>query len=79
MNEHRDHNASCFPPKILHNHCFQFLLSTCITVVLREIQDNNYAKCWGVNKVNYGLGENGEYRKLPLLSHRPIYIFVRGF
>ena len=27
--------------------------------------------------MNYGLGENGEYYKLPLLSHRPIYIFTR--
>ena len=57
------------PPqkKNFHNHCFQFLLS--ITVVLREIQDNGYAKNFlsrgggggGVNKVLYGLCENGEY------------------
>ena len=33
---HIDHNASCLPPKILHNHCFQFLLG--ITVVPRERQ-----------------------------------------
>ena len=33
-------------------------------------------KCWGVNKVNYGLGENGEYPKLPLLSPWLIYIFL---
>ena len=50
-----DHNA---PSKILHNHCFQFLLG--ITVVLIEIQDNGYTKFWGVNKVHYGLRENGE-------------------
>ena len=30
------------PPKLLHNHCFQFLLG--ITVVPREIKDNTYAK-----------------------------------
>jgi len=41
---HRDYNAPCLPPKILHNHCFQFLLG--ITVVPREIQDNRYAKFW---------------------------------
>ena len=46
------------PTQILHNHCFQFLWG--ITVVQREIQDNGYAKFWEVNKVNYGLCENGE-------------------
>ena len=43
-------------PKILHNHCFQFLLS--ITVIPREIEHNGYAKLGGgggVNKVHYGL------------------------
>ena len=48
-----------YPPKILQNHCFQFLLG--ITVVPKEIQDNGYAKFWGVNKVHYGLCENGEW------------------
>ena len=47
------HRPSCLLPKILHNHCFQFLL--CITVVPREIGDNGYGKFWGVNKENYGL------------------------
>ena len=55
---HIDNNASCLPPKILQNHCFQFL--QCITVVPREIEDNGYAKLWGVNKVRYGLCKNGE-------------------
>ena len=54
-----DHNAPCLPPQILHNHCFQSLLD--ITVVPREIQDDGYAKLWGVNKVHYGLCENGEW------------------
>ena len=44
--------------KQLHNH---------ITVVPREIEDNGYAKFWkgggGLNKVHYGLGENGECHK----------------
>ena len=31
-----------------------------ITVVPREIEDNGYAKFWGVKKVHYGLCENGE-------------------
>ena len=59
-----DHNAACLPTRILHNHCFQFLLGT--TVVPREIQDNSYAKCFfggvggGVNKMHNGLCENGE-------------------
>ena len=46
------------PRNILHNHCFQFLLG--ITVVPLEIQDDDYAKFWGVNRVHYGLCENGE-------------------
>ena len=37
MNEHRDHNAPCIPLKILHNHCFQFLL------VLQSSQDKSKA------------------------------------
>ena len=55
------------PQKKFHNHCFQFLLG--ITVALREIQDNGYAKIFlsrelgggEVYKVLYGLCENGEY------------------
>ena len=52
---HTHHNAPSFT---LRNLCFQFLLG--ITVVLIEIQDNGYAKFWGVNKVHYGLCENDE-------------------
>ena len=37
---HMDHNAPCLPRKILHTHCFQFLLG--FTVVPREIEDNGY-------------------------------------
>ena len=51
------------PPskKKLHNHCFQFLLG--ITVIPSKIEDNGYVKFWGgggVNKVHYGLCDNGE-------------------
>ena len=58
---HIDHNAPCLLPKILHIHCFQFLLGN--TVVPREIQDDDYAKLWGVNKMHYGLCA-GEYSLL---------------
>ena len=53
---HIDHNAPCLSPKILHNHCSQFLLG--ITVVPREIQDNGYEKFGGVNRVRDGPCEN---------------------
>ena len=53
------------PPKILHNHCFQFVLG--ITAVPKEIQDNGCANLWGVNKVHYGLCENGELLVLELV------------
>ena len=56
---HIDQNAPCLLPKILHIRCFQFLLG--ITVVPREIDDNSYAKFWGVNKMHYGLCANGEF------------------
>ena len=52
-----------FTPKILHNHCFQFLLD--VTVVPREIEDDDYANFWGANKVHYDLCENGE---LPMMA-----------
>ena len=41
---HIDYNASCLPPKILHNYFFQYLLG--ITVVPREIEDSGYVKCF---------------------------------
>ena len=56
---HIDRNAPCPPPQILHNHCLQFLLG--VTVVPREIIDNGYAKLWSVNKMHYGLCQNGEF------------------
>ena len=49
------------PPKILHNHCFQFLLG--IKAVQTEIEDNGYANLmWGGggDEVHYGLSENSE-------------------
>jgi len=39
------------PPKILQKLCFSLLLG--ITAVPREIENNAYAKFWGVSKVHY--------------------------
>ena len=47
---------------------FQFLLG--FTVAPRQIEDNGYAKFWGVNKVLYGPCENGEFGKLRLITHQ---------
>ena len=58
---HISHNAPNLstppPPPILHNLFFPFLLD--ITAVLRETENNAYAKFWGANKVHYGKGESG--------------------
>ena len=57
-----DNNASSLPPKILRNHCFQFILG--ITVAPREIEDNGYAKFWGVNNCIMAHLEMVNYLKL---------------
>ena len=62
---HIDYNDHCLRPKILHNHCFQFLLG--VAVVPREIEDNGYAKFWRLNKVHYGLCENGELWRFSII------------
>ena len=62
---HMDYNDPCLRPKLLRNHCFQFLLS--ITVVQRENEDNGYAKFGGLNKVHYGLCENGELSRFSII------------
>lgn len=46
---------------MFHNQSFQFLLG--IAVILTESENNSYAKFWGVNKVLFGLCENGENTK----------------
>ena len=43
---HISHNVPCFPTKILHNLYFSFFLG--IIAVPREIENNAYAKVWGV-------------------------------
>ena len=45
---HIEHNAPCLPPKILYNHCFQFLPG--ITVVTTEFEDNVYANVLAVKQ-----------------------------
>ena len=42
---HIDHNARCLPPKMLHNHCFQFLLD--ITFIPRENRRQRIGKILG--------------------------------
>ncbi len=49
------HNTLCCPSKILHKHCFQFLLGQ---------QNNACAKFWRDNKERYGIFENGLYFQL---------------
>ena len=46
------HNALCLPPKILHKHCFQFLLGR--LYVPREIYNNTYANFGGQTKFIMG-------------------------
>ena len=45
------------PPKILHKHCFQFLLG--LTRVPGENKNNAYAKFGETNKEYYGIFESG--------------------
>ena len=45
---------------LLNEPLFPILLG--ITVVPREIENNGYAKFWGVNKVHCGLCENGQFQ-----------------
>ena len=63
---HRDHNAPCLipppphPTKKMHTRCFRFLLG--ITNLPREIEGNALIrKLLGVNKVHYGIVQNGQF------------------
>ena len=44
-----------------------------MTVTPREIEDNGYAKFWGLKKVHYGLCENGELSRFSVIL---LVIFV---
>ena len=55
-------------PKILHKHCFLFILV--MTVVWWELENNAYAKYWGegggrVNRLYCKQCENGKFWSLP--------------
>ena len=52
------HNAPYLPFKILHKHCFQFLLGR--LYYPGELKNKGYAKFWGANKVHYGRCASGE-------------------
>ena len=41
-----------------HNHCLGFILGRLLYP--EEIGNNSYAKFWEVNKMHFGLYENGE-------------------
>ena len=66
---HIAHNAPRLPAKFLHNYFSLFVLGN--TVVPREIEDNGYAKFCGINKVQYGLCENGEYSQPCFMIRKP--------
>ena len=55
---HISHNARYLSPKIWHILCFSFLLG--IIAFPRKIENNAYAKFWGLNKVHYGRCASGE-------------------
>ena len=56
-----DHNAPCLPPKILHNHCFQFFWVSQRN--RRQWLCKIRAGERGVNGVHYGLCETSEQPK----------------
>ena len=63
------HNTLCLSPKILHKHCFYFLLG--LKMVSRENKNNAYAKLWKTNKECYGIFKSG------LLDVDTITYFIR--
>ena len=58
---HISNSTLCLPLKILHYHCFQFLLG--LAIAPREIENSAYAQFWGTNRVYYGRGESGELKE----------------
>ena len=79
---HISHNAPYFPfpppppkkKKNLQNLCFSILLY--ITTVLREIENNAYAKLGaGANKVLYGRCTGGEWTRLYVMHCRVNPVF----
>ena len=73
-NLHIPHNAPYLSPKILHKLCFSFLLA--ITAVPKEIENNAYAKFWGVNQVHFGRCASDVWSTIKCTQHElvhPIY------
>ena len=73
-NLHIPHNAPYLSPKILHKLCFSFLLA--ITAVPKEIENNAYAKFWGVNQVHFGRCASDVWSTIKCTQHKlvhPIY------
>ena len=79
---HIDYNAPRFPPKFLHNYCFQFLLG--IIVVPRGIEANGHAHYLfifvlvgggggGREKVHYGLCVQIDWNEMIKITHKVIY------
>ena len=57
-----------YPQKYcVHKHCFRFLLE--LTIAPREIENNAYAKRFGVNKVRYGQCGSGELELSTVVVH----------
>ena len=56
------HNTLCLSSKILHKHCFYFLLGP--LQVPGENENNVYVKFWKTNKEYYGIFESGLYCKV---------------
>ena len=63
------HNTLCLSPKILHKHCFQFLLR--LTMVPRENKNNAYAKVGGTIKEYYGIFRSGQLARQPVSDLTP--------
>ena len=63
---HKSHNEPLLSPKILHNHCLQFLLGH--EDVPGEIENNAYETFFGGKEVYYGISASRELRTtLPYL------------
>ena len=76
------HNTLCWYSKILHKHCFYFLLR--LLCVPCENKNNAYAKFWRTNKEYFGIFEsclwhkmsNREFKKLRRLPQRKRHVKI---
>ena len=65
-NVHISHNAPYLLSKILHKHCFQFLLGT--AVIPRRNEKQRLYKFWEANNVNYERYASGILNKMEYIS-----------